>query len=88
MMASGTPTSGRKASATPSLCNTRTPLGPIWMPAPAALNSACRSRTTEARPSLASAMASASPPMPPPAIRIGACEAMELGVPARAESDS
>src|SRR5215467_15786057 len=69
--ASGTPTAGLSASATPRRCSTRTPLGPSWMPAPGPPKLERCSRTTDLRPVLASASARARPPMPPPTMSTG-----------------
>jgi hypothetical protein len=46
-------------------------LGPSWMPAPISPSDFACSRTFTAKPWRASASAAASPPMPPPAMRMG-----------------
>ena len=43
-------------------------LGESWMPAPTSVRAGARSTTSTSNPTLASAMAALSPPMPPPAI--------------------
>ena len=77
-MASGSPTIGRSASATPRRCRTRTPLGPSWMPAPPSrIRRAAPARRRCGRSAPRPAPAPA-PPMPPPAIRIGRSAAMRV----------
>src|SRR5262249_3690655 len=62
----------RAASPTPSRSKQWKALGPSWMPAPISPSWLAFSSTSEAMPFCASASAVASPPMPPPAMRIRA----------------
>src|SRR5471032_121406 len=60
----------RAASPTPSRSKQWNAFGPSWMPAPISPSWLAFSSTSEATPFCASASAVASPPMPPPAMRI------------------
>src|SRR5262245_9222006 len=60
----------RAASPTPRRSKQWKALGPSWMPAPISPNCAAFSSTCEGIPFCARARAAASPPMPPPAMRI------------------
>src|SRR5471032_1349541 len=60
----------RAASPTPSRSKQWNAFGPSWMPAPISPSWLAFSSTSEAMPFCASASAVASPPMPPPAMRI------------------
>src|ERR1700722_4742727 len=60
----------RAASPTPRRSKQWNAFGPSWMPAPISPSWLAFSSTSEAMPFCASASAVASPPMPPPAIRI------------------
>src|SRR4029077_1923101 len=60
----------RAASPTPRRSKQWKALGPSWMPAPISPSWLAFSSTREAMPFWASASAAASPPMPPPAMRI------------------
>src|ERR1044072_711926 len=60
----------RAAPPTPRRSKQWKALGPSWMPAPISPSWEAFSSTSEATPFCASASAVASPPMPPPAMRI------------------
>src|SRR5215468_1150159 len=70
----------RAASPTPRRSKQWKALGPSWMPAPISPSWLAFSSTSEAMPFWASARAVASPPMPPPAMRILARSTHDLFV--------